>query len=1081
MKRVILLILLTLIFISSLAAQPHPVLIEVQNADGSVPQAEGLSCQAWRINDPSYILDLTSTDCYFPAYGIYLHLNCGSFVTWNPGDTLHVEVFDDLAEEWFMMEYELDGENIQTFDIGEGGMVLGVRLDLPEQTGFRYYDGLALDLSAYISYLWDDNYIIEVEGYEHFEVEITEMIVQFTADGSWFGSEMVSITVDDNSRSIAIDSLSVEVYPNHAPVFDFPVEGFFFAEDENLSLELMDYTGDFEGDSLSFSISGNTEIVSELAGSVLELSAPLNWNGVEVVTLTVEDWQYREIAIAEAQISVTAVNDLPELMFPEELVSDEDEEIVLLISEVIFDVENDTLAIGAIGLDNISMELTDGQIIFIPDEDWFGTESAVISVFDQTGTVMDSIMITYDPVNDAPEINLPEYFTLAADMPMEWDISSYINDVDNSELILTAESENMNIEIEDYIVEFMPINFWHGSEEVVFTVDDQTTRIVSTDTVTVNCFLLEDSIIEISSEMVDDGAYLEIDLNTSEVFEHWSVSTYQIFLQYDPYYLQYFGNSLEGTITAGGVVICEEYEETNPAQLEITYVHYIPMAGEGSILKLWFQAGCYGEAEIDGIFAVYNVMLLAPPLPGLVVINDVGLTNHPPQAIAGDDITIAAGEQVILDASQSWDPDGGELEYFWETPAEIILDDVNSITPEFTAPVVDDDTQYVLSLQVTDPELNTYSDELIITVLYQNFPPSITLPDSFDFEEDTDLIVDFTNYVDDINGDDLQIYSAGSENISIEVDELEVTIIPDSNWFGSDMITFTISDDRTRLEDIDSLLVNVSPVNDPPVAEAGEDIFIRDGETGILNASASFDLDNDVLSYNWTSGDYVIISGAELMITEFFAAEVDESVSETVFLTVDDLQNRLLAIDSLLVIITDDEVRDLQAVNLGEGEVELSWIQPYAANPQVTYNTYLDSIFLANVAELEVVVTADTGEHEFGVEAVYDDGNSDIVTVFLEVSLVDGALIPEVTRLNSVYPNPFNPETTIAYQLAEDSNVNISVYNIKGQKVVELTDGIQSSGVHNVVWNAVSQASGIYFVMMQTSEDIQIQKIILMK
>ncbi|MCF7912183.1 MAG: T9SS type A sorting domain-containing protein [Candidatus Cloacimonetes bacterium] len=1079
--RIFNILLLLILATSIFASPPHPVLIELQTSLGNLPDPEGLSFQAWRLGHPNTILDLSSTDCYYPAFNVYLHINCGSFAVWNPGDTLHVEVFDDLAEEWFMMEYELDGENIQTFDIENGGMILGVRLDLPDETGFRYYDGLLFDLSAYISYLWDDNYIIEVEGNEQIEVEIAEMVLQFSADGSWFGSEMIYIMVDDNSRSIAVDSLTVEVYPNHSPVFDFPVEGFFFAEDENLSIELMDYSGDFEGDSLSFSISGNTEIICELTGSMLELSAPLNWNGEEVVTLTAEDWQYREITVENVEISVIAVNDLPELTFPEVLVYDEDEEIVLLISEVIYDVENDTLTISANGLDNISMLIADGQIRFIPAADWYGTESAVISVFDQTGTVMDSIMITYNPVNDAPEINLPEYFTFAADLPEEWDISTYINDVDNTELAITAESENMSIEIVDYLVEFTPINSWHGTEDVVFTVDDETARIVRMDTITVNCFLLEDSILEISSEIADDGDYLEIDLNTSEVFEHWSVSTYQIFLEYDPYYLQYFGHSLEGTIASGGIVNCEVNEETNPAQIEITYMHYLPLVGEGSIFKLWFQAGCYGETEIDGIFAVYNGLLLAPPLPGLVVINDVGLTNHPPQAIAGDDITIAAGEQVILDGSQSWDPDGGELEYFWDTPAEIILDDVNSITPEFTAPVVDEDTQYVLSLQVTDPEMNSQSDELTITVLYQNFPPSLTLPDSFDLEEDTELLVDFTIYSNDLNGDDLQIYSAGSDNITIGIDDLEVSIIPDSNWFGSEMITFTISDNRTRLEGIDSLLVNVSPVNDPPVPEAGEDIIIRDGESGTLDASSTYDIDSETLSFLWQAGDYVTIVNAESEIAEFSVAECDNTVSEMIYLTVDDLQNRLVSRDSLLITINDDEVRELQAVNLYDGNIELSWLVPSAYYPELNYNIYLDSVFYENTTDTLAVISCETGFHEFGVEAVYIDGSSDIISIQLEVTNNGISEIPLVTKLNTIYPNPFNPETTIAYQISETGNVNLAVYNLKGQKVAELVNSSQEAGQHSVVWNAAGQASGIYFVKMTASGTEQIQKLILMK
>ncbi|MDP8322455.1 MAG: T9SS type A sorting domain-containing protein, partial [Candidatus Stygibacter australis] len=88
---------------------------------------------------------------------------------------------------------------------------------------------------------------------------------------------------------------------------------------------------------------------------------------------------------------------------------------------------------------------------------------------------------------------------------------------------------------------------------------------------------------------------------------------------------------------------------------------------------------------------------------------------------------------------------------------------------------------------------------------------------------------------------------------------------------------------------------------------------------------------------------------------------------------------------------------------------------------------------------------------------------------------------PVSTKLMNAYPNPFNPVTTIAYQTSEAGNVNVSVYNVKGQKVAELANNHQEAGTHNVVWNAAGEASGIYFVKMTASGTEQIQKVILMK
>jgi len=88
---------------------------------------------------------------------------------------------------------------------------------------------------------------------------------------------------------------------------------------------------------------------------------------------------------------------------------------------------------------------------------------------------------------------------------------------------------------------------------------------------------------------------------------------------------------------------------------------------------------------------------------------------------------------------------------------------------------------------------------------------------------------------------------------------------------------------------------------------------------------------------------------------------------------------------------------------------------------------------------------------------------------------------PVVTNALSAYPNPFNPETTIAYDVATAGNVNVSVYNVKGQKIAELENGHKDAGQYNIVWKADSQASGIYFVRMNAAGTDQIQKVILMK
>ncbi|MCF7921033.1 MAG: T9SS type A sorting domain-containing protein [Candidatus Cloacimonetes bacterium] len=86
----------------------------------------------------------------------------------------------------------------------------------------------------------------------------------------------------------------------------------------------------------------------------------------------------------------------------------------------------------------------------------------------------------------------------------------------------------------------------------------------------------------------------------------------------------------------------------------------------------------------------------------------------------------------------------------------------------------------------------------------------------------------------------------------------------------------------------------------------------------------------------------------------------------------------------------------------------------------------------------------------------------------------------------SNYPNPFNPITSINFELAEDSDVVISVYNLKGQEVKKLTEENFTSGPHSVTWNGddnnrKSVASGVYFYKVTAGNSVSVNKMLMLK
>ena len=78
-------------------------------------------------------------------------------------------------------------------------------------------------------------------------------------------------------------------------------------------------------------------------------------------------------------------------------------------------------------------------------------------------------------------------------------------------------------------------------------------------------------------------------------------------------------------------------------------------------------------------------------------------------------------------------------------------------------------------------------------------------------------------------------------------------------------------------------------------------------------------------------------------------------------------------------------------------------------------------------------------------------------------------------------PNPFNPLTTIAYDLPKASAVTFTVYNVTGQKVATLMSARQQAGRHTVVWDASAFANGVYLYRLEAGEFVATKRMLLLK
>jgi hypothetical protein len=91
------------------------------------------------------------------------------------------------------------------------------------------------------------------------------------------------------------------------------------------------------------------------------------------------------------------------------------------------------------------------------------------------------------------------------------------------------------------------------------------------------------------------------------------------------------------------------------------------------------------------------------------------------------------------------------------------------------------------------------------------------------------------------------------------------------------------------------------------------------------------------------------------------------------------------------------------------------------------------------------------------------------------------ATIPRAFGLSQNFPNPFNPSTTIRYQIAAHGPVTLKVFDLLGCEITTLVDELKAPGEHKVTWNASRVASGVYIYRLQSGPFVEAKKLVLLR
>jgi hypothetical protein len=117
---------------------------------------------------------------------------------------------------------------------------------------------------------------------------------------------------------------------------------------------------------------------------------------------------------------------------------------------------------------------------------------------------------------------------------------------------------------------------------------------------------------------------------------------------------------------------------------------------------------------------------------------------------------------------------------------------------------------------------------------------------------------------------------------------------------------------------------------------------------------------------------------------------------------------------------------------------------------------------------------------------ILENNQSFVIRVGSGVLGIEAEVLPIEFALHQNFPNPFNPVTTLRYDLPEQANVNIIIYDMLGRQVRTLVNQTQDAGFKSVIWDATNDfgkqvSAGVYIYQIQAGEFVQTRKMVLLK
>ena len=313
-----------------------------------------------------------------------------------------------------------------------------------------------------------------------------------------------------------------------------------------------------------------------------------------------------------------------------------------------------------------------------------------------------------------------------------------------------------------------------------------------------------------------------------------------------------------------------------------------------------------------------------------------------------------------------------------------------------------------------------------------------------------------------------------------------------------------------------------TPQNALPVIATQSDLTIAEDGTSTATLTAT-DADGDAITYSAVSDTNAVtvsVSSSTLTLTQnanwhgvanmkAYASDGTDKDSTSFKLTVTPVQDAPYAFEWVS--------SALDAINITKENLNTEYIVKWTTSNEVDGET-IDYLISASVGQFPAEMINETADTSMtityqdiidnwytnlamlsratlkftvvatdGIDTVNVTGDDRVLFVNrYEYLSTEGEGVPVEFALHENYPNPFNPTTTLRFDLPEVSDITLTIYNMLGQKVRTFNYQNTSAGYHSVKWNATNDygdpvGAGVYLYQLQTKDFVKTRKMVLLK